>query len=125
MNSDKANYQGLIEALRLIAMPYQEQVDALPSFVSPADEIALIFDDSYKTVESVVRTWDVSDDVVQALTNLDRALNEMSDNRELWNLDALKNSVEWSKCRELAQRILIGLHEPLEIPNLAHVKFIK
>jgi len=122
---DKFNYDALIAAVQLLAMPCKLQVEALPSFVSVPDEVALIFDDAYKAARHVVESLDANKNAINLLNDLDSALDRMSENSELWSLQALDTDSEWGKCRLLAKDILESLNEPFVSPKLEFIQFVK
>ena len=124
-NKESANYRNLVAALQLVALAYDKQIAALPAFVSPPDEVALIFDDSFRAAIHIVQDLGYPQEIIHRLYELDKMLSLMSEDRKFWTLEALNRSVEWKNCRVLAQGILVGLNELVGLPNLDFIRFVK
>ena len=122
MKNDK--FINLISSLQLIALPFEQQVEMLPSFVSQADEIALIFDGIYRSTKDD-KSLSLPIEVMTILASLDKLLEEMSEKKDLWTQDALENRQVWENCRNLAKSVLNELNEPLVIPKLNFIQFVE
>ncbi|MFH1022842.1 MAG: hypothetical protein V1809_05590 [Planctomycetota bacterium] len=92
-----------IASLRRLSLPAEGQLASLPDGCCKADELALDFDNFWRT-ESVVIPAEAKSLVVE----LDQTLSSMSGskNAELWTDDALRTRPEWEDVREKARRIL-------------------
>lgn len=99
----------LIETLRLLAAPFEEQVDVLPDFVGVASEIALSFDDAYEVLDKS----SLQPVLVTHLERIDSALAQMSadPHSQFWTLASLGASPAWAGLRQEALAALrsIGL----------------
>ncbi len=73
-------------------------------FTHMVDELALQFDDYYRSV----RHWVADAQLAAALVLLDEALEEMSSPgvEALWSFDALRAAPEWQRIRDLADATL-------------------
>jgi hypothetical protein len=125
LKTEDEKYQTLISSLQLIALPFEDQVRVLPKFVCQSDEVALIFDEAYRLFTSSLDKAPISADVLSLLEKLDLRFDSMSKNRELWSIEMLKSSEEWTECRTLARTILNKLHEVLDEPSLDFIRFIE
>lgn len=118
-------YGKLLEAVRLVALPFDLQVIALPEFVNHTDEIALIFDDSLRLFRDNQTGIPIATEAISLINQLDQKFAKMSLNKELWTLEALERDGIWSDCRNLAKLILTRLDEPGEYPNLDFISYVK
>lgn len=87
---DAANYNVLVSALQLVALPYQEQIDALAEFVCVAHEVALIFEDSFLAARNVIDERPDRNNVRGFLEELSDRFGEMSNDKEMWTVEALQ-----------------------------------
>ena len=90
-------------SVRALAQPSAVQPTLYPSFVAVADELALEFDEHYRTLD-LDRLRPLQREAVRAL---DDALDAMSgpDHLELWEVEALDRP-EWQHVRELARALI-------------------
>lgn len=105
----------LVEALRLLAAPYVDQVAALPMGVAIPDEVALTFDDAFGIVERST----LPDEVLQLLLEIDADLTSMSQrpSGELWQLSALAEDASWDRLRSKARLVLTAMGEENPSPR--------
>jgi hypothetical protein len=118
-------YKELINSLRLVALPFDDQLASLPSFVCPADEVALIFGDAFIFFGGSESAKGLPGKTGELLIELERLLTQMSDRQDLWSNDALLDSAEWSDCRRLAADALNELSEKMGIPDLSSTLYVK
>ncbi|MEP6850558.1 MAG: hypothetical protein ABI999_16995 [Acidobacteriota bacterium] len=123
---EREAYETLVRSIQLVALPFDEQVKILPEFVVVADEIALTFDDAYRYFAGSSDDDSlISPATRKLLDELDKAFEQMSKNRSLWSLDALRISDEWDGTRNLARKILIELRELAVVPDASSWHFIR
>lgn len=102
-------YNSLIDALKLAAAAYSEQVNSMPSFVvEVADDIANTFGEAFHLTNPLLEAGMITEKVAVKLKELDD-LFEMEDEAS-WEQEALKNSPHWQKIRLLATEILENLN---------------
>jgi hypothetical protein len=113
----------LVEALKLLAAPYEDQIAALPSFVVVADELALEFDAAYSALEPS----ELPASVVPALGELDAELDRLSSASRVdaWSLDAVQHGADWAAIRERANRILAILSIPYDRPSIDRAGYVE
>jgi hypothetical protein len=109
----------MIEILKLIASSADEQQAALPDFVVVADEIALLFDDELRLID----TNACGPDVRAGLSSIDERLTGMSDDTSLWTPNALTSASEWAALRNAASRLLAALGVAVSKPDLSWVTY--
>jgi hypothetical protein len=79
-------------------------MDALPTFVVHADEIALDYDDAFQCIakeESLV-----PNEVMHVLREIDALFEKMSDDKSMWTIERLRDDETWEKSRSLARLAL-------------------
>lgn len=135
MENENSNHlKMLLQSLQLLAAPYEQQIQVLPPFVDIPDEIALIFDDVYVYIEDLAQRDLITPHQKRDLERMDSLLNHMSNEKEIWTLDALprcsllfldalKESPDWKQIRSLATRILESLKESKQPPNLFWLQY--
>ena len=124
MNAED-QYRLLVDALRLIAASPEEQVSALPDFVSVTDEVATTFGDAYLLVSQLERAGLVSSDAALALRRLDDLFEAMPEDDSLGAPESLSTHSFWSQARSLARKALKRLEEEKRPPDLSHITWVK
>jgi hypothetical protein len=104
----------LREAVNRLADTSENQIAWFIEKRLPADELALEFSDWAGLVPQLVEAGQLSPDAGIAIDALDRQLVSMSgkENAALWEDEALRDSAEWAKVRELAMAACLTLPEP-------------
>lgn len=99
--------KNIFEVIRIVAAPYEIQKKSFPEFVSVADEIALTF---YEEVmlrsDTLFKYGMLEEKQYEETKKLNHMFDEMSKNKTIWTLEALRNSAEWEQCRKIAKEIL-------------------
>jgi hypothetical protein len=117
----------VVDALRLAALPAEDQVAALPDFVHVPDEVALLYEDAWVLVPQIREAGLLTDDEHAALARLDRHYGEMSDAPDkdsLWTLEAMKHDDRWTKSRQLAVDALAALGRTPGRPEFPGITWI-
>jgi hypothetical protein len=112
----------LIDALRLMALPADDQIAALPSFVVTADEIALTFADVFCALGTPQAAGVFTDGQLATLEDINQTFDAMSQRpsdpgasvqetwtRWTWSHEALRKDPRWSGLRDRAQSLLTML----------------
>lgn len=110
-NLIKFQYQILINALKNLASPYDKQITSFPDFAVVTDELVNDFDDAYRLVPQLKELGLISDKAESLLVDIDKIIQEMEKQEELWGHNGLRNSPLWEECRRIAQVILIELNK--------------
>jgi len=119
----KVGLNMLIESLNLLAGDYETQINALPDFVHVPDELALIFSDCCLFTEELYSSGMLSELQRDKLLEIDNLLDHMSNVKNLWNFDSLKQSSNWDKVRNLAHDMLKLLDKEKKRPDLYWIKY--
>ena len=124
-NEDTMFFSSLVQCLQLLASPYDHQIQAFPRFVCVPDELALMFDDRYGFSQSLFENKFLDLKQKKMLDEINEALNEMSKDKSIWTIKALKAAKEWEEIRLKANTLLnlLDLHEKL--PDLYKTTFIE
>jgi hypothetical protein len=97
----------------------------LPIFVHLPDEIALIFDDTYALIKQPDNNSMIPARTEGALEQIEQLLDQMSENSDLWTMQALKSAAQWKEIRLLAGKVLAVLHEVKQPANLFWLQYIE
>ena len=108
---------GLIDTLGVLASDAEDQVEHVRSLfrvvgeIDPlynVDELALEFSDFALLLPQVRRAEMMSAEAASAIEAVDAQLDAMSgeEHAELWTVEAVRTSAEWTKVRELARTAL-------------------
>ena len=91
-----ALYRQLIEAIRLVAVSYDDQVTCLPSFVHMPDEIALSYNDRYLLVPQFIDQGLLRKEDIGELVEIDALFERLSGshNASWWTLSAMESDPE-------------------------------
>lgn len=102
-------YDRFVEILEEFSMPPQEQIKKLHGTVV-ADELATDFSEIAFVYAKILKDnqW-LNQEQFCTLEDLDRMLDEMSENHDLWDENALITSKEWKYCRETVAKFLAAL----------------
>jgi hypothetical protein len=119
--------EGVVDALRLVAIPPAEQIAALPDFVHVPDEIVLLYDDAFKLVPQIREAGLIDEDQVEVLAELDRLFNDMSvaaDKDHLWTVEAMSADERWETSRQIAANALAALCRSVSPPRFEGITWI-
>jgi hypothetical protein len=116
----------LIASLQLMAADVDDQIAALPWFVSVADEVAITFGEAY-----ILRGWIedaelIDPGLVPKLDAIEKQTVAMSGQAhpEFWTDEALRTFPEWQQLRVQAREILADLGIELAPPNLSTITYV-
>ena len=106
-------YDRLIEILEQLSLNAEEQKQKLKDAVV-TDELALDYSEiAMLYVKKLFKNHWISQEQLTLAEDIDEKLEQMSQDKALWNEEALKSSLEWEKCRLMAQKLLKTLKENL------------
>jgi hypothetical protein len=108
----------LLQSLQLLAASYEQQLQAFPDFVHVPDEIALIFEDVCLFLDEIAHKGLITLFQKVTIEQLNKALDQMSEDKELWTLSSLQTSPQWENIRYMANGLLESLHESKHNPQL-------
>ncbi len=117
-----ARREMIVNALRLVALPTEKQVAALPDFVHVPDEIALIYDDAFRLVPELQAAEVLMPSQADALHELDRkftAMTDAPDEETVWTLEAMQSDERWNDARRLACHALNLLGASADPPDFS------
>ncbi|EAD7779182.1 hypothetical protein [Listeria monocytogenes] len=99
-------HKRIIENLEEFSMPAKQQMEKLKDFVV-TDELASDFSDIALQYAKILfdNGWLTKEQLDMFLV-VDKKLEGMSNNEDLWSDEALETSIEWAECREKGKEIL-------------------
>ena len=100
-------HRELSKVIRILALPAEETLAALPEGPDRPDRLALRFDEEYTAF--MAKLVDLpSEAQLVSLQELDRALNAMSspNDQALWTEEAVVHAPEWEQIRFLARQVV-------------------
>jgi hypothetical protein len=112
--------------VQALAQPPDAQPSLFPSFVVVADELALEFDNWWKSFEANFGDR-CSEEQQRAVAALDHLLTEMSgpDKPELWTNEGCLYHAKWSEVRQLAADVLSAFGWPHGVPPVGRVMYVR
>ncbi|EGP2701556.1 hypothetical protein IYQ02_000914 [Listeria monocytogenes] len=99
-------HKRIIENLEEFSMPAKQQMEKLKDFVV-TDELASDFSDIALQYAKILfdNGWLTKEQLDMFLV-VDKKLEGMSNNEDLWSDEALETSIEWAECKERGKEIL-------------------
>ncbi|MGW2698997.1 hypothetical protein [Streptomyces sp. NPDC001340] len=111
MRTDLA-LQQLEKALNHLTLDPERQIAHISRLGVGPDELALEFDDAFRTVSGMINEGRLPEPLREPLDIIDNLLQEMTRTPEgKWTRDAILNSRDWSTLRELARNSLSALRK--------------
>jgi hypothetical protein len=102
----------LERTLERLSWNAEQQIEYMSRFGVGSDEMALDFDDAFRTTSGMIRQGLMPDSLREALHPVDEILTEMTDSHEdEWDEEAVSESRTWSILRKAAATSLISLKE--------------
>ena len=116
-------YQKIVESLKLLSLPFDEQIQFFPEYVDVPFEIFDTFEKSFMLLPQVLESDKITYQAVPNLLRLHNFINMELRNPDFDILEAEKlcNSREWNIIRELSKEILELMNEPLSKPNPTYI----
>ncbi len=92
--------------LEQVALPAEKQIESIKVGIV-TDEIALDFCEiGMPCAKQLYENHWITLEQYNLAEELYEKFDEMSDNKSLWNDEALSEALEWEACRQLARRML-------------------
>ena len=117
--------QMLVDGLQLLAAPADEQIQALPVFVSVADEVLSTFSDAYLLVDQIRRAGLIEDTAAEALKVVDDFLEQMPEDETIGAPGSLRSHPFWAEARRLASAALVAMGQPAGPGSLRYVRYVE
>jgi hypothetical protein len=124
LDMDASNqYKKIIESLKLLSLPFEEQKKCLPEFVDVPFEIIDTFDNSILLMPNLIELGTIENKVIANLLRLQNLINFTLSNPKFKDLedDEFRMADEWNKVREMARDTLQIMGEPIEKPNSNYI----
>ena len=109
----------IVASLKLLSLPYEEQVKYFPDFVDVPFEVLDTFYNAFLLLPQQIEDGEFNYAVIANLLRLNNMINAISCNSDLQNLEEeqFNSSIEWKKVREFAKEVLCVMNEPIEKPE--------
>ena len=116
-------YKSLVESLRILALPYEEQRSCLPNYVIVQDEVIAMFDDAFLLLPQIIDAEFLDKKSIASIIRCFNWMNIMTRNNEI-DVDFLKNNDGWQKVRYLATQALTDIKELKGKLDISHIDWI-
>lgn len=116
-------YPRIIEVIRLAASQPDVQNEAFPKQEYPPEEVGFEVEYALQLTESLVNNAFLSKDYLDCMSKLDKSFTDI--NADEWTVDAMYNSPDWKRTREIAEICLEKLSIEYARPNLYWYKSVK
>ncbi len=109
----------IIESIKLLALPYEQQSEYFPSFVDTPFEILDTFENAFLLLPQLVEENYFSNNGIASLLRIHNWIAMVCSKPVLKDLDEnqFDNHSDWKKLRDLAKEAIIAMGEPIEKPN--------
>ncbi len=116
-------YKKIVESLKLLSLPFNEQKKYFPVFVDVPFEILDTFDKAFLLLPKVIEARKVKYDAIANLLRLHHLINSVVNNSDFQHMmeEQINEYKEWIKIRELAKEILQIMKEMLDFPNIEYI----
>ena len=96
------------ETVTRASLSASDQLAFLRSIGLPngADEIALDLEYVLMVARTLAKEGEISEKAVEAISAIDQKFLEMTANKDLWSVEALRDSMHWEEARILAREAL-------------------
>jgi len=122
----KTLLENLEWSVRALAQPAAVQAKLFPTFVPPAEELALTFDDYFRPALPQFRdAW--TDSQIGALIRIDAMLTSMSGpgKEEIWLVGDCLSHPQWSEVRGIAAEALAAFRWSAEPPSPSDAIYVR
>ncbi len=113
----------LTQAIQLVALECEQQIQALPKFVAVPDEVAIILHEALLTFEHSEEQALVDAGVFDKIKRLDEYFGTLD--KVEYSLEAMCDSPRWAASRETAREILMMLGLHANKPDLGWMRFVE
>lgn len=117
--------QRLVEAARLLAADYNDQVAALPTFDHVPDELLNEFGEAFLLARQALDAGLLTPHQFAIALDLDQACEALPVSEDYHEaLAAVRNAQEWEALRVKARELLKALGEEVRLPDLSHAVYV-
>jgi len=119
----RTQYNKVIESIKLLALPFEEQVKYFPEFVEVPFEVIDTFDNAVLQLPLLIELGNFENKCIASLLRLQNLINFTSSNPKFKDLDdeQFRISDEWNKVREMARDTLQIMGERIEKPDTNYI----
>lgn len=119
----KIKYNKVIESIKLLALPFEEQVKYFPEFVEVPFEVIDTFDNAVLQLPLLIELGNFENKAIASILRLQNLINFTSSNPKYKDLDdeQFRMSDEWNKIREMARNTLQTMGKPIEKPDRSYI----
>ena len=123
MNDVTNWYRKVVEALKLLSLPYEDQKKYFENFVDIPFEVIDTFDNSFLLLPQLIEGDKFSLLAVASLIRLHNMINFATKNPHLKDLseDQFSSAQEWNQIRELSKQTLLLIGESIEKPDSNYI----
>ena len=114
----------LIEVLRLLGSNFDTQRELMPTGVNLTDEIALLFDDIWQKCDFLLMNNMINNLQMEKIKKINRMLDILDEDQEMWDESALKTKDEWETIRKLSMDALKAFGKEYATPNINWIQFV-
>jgi hypothetical protein len=119
----KIQYIKVIESVKLLALPFEEQLNYFPEFVEVPFEVIDTFDNALLQLPLLIESGYFEKRCIASLLRLQNLINFTSSQTQFKDLEVeqFKMAEEWNKVRQAAKETLRILEVPLEKPDAYYI----
>ncbi len=118
------DYDRLLEVIRLLACEADVQIGSFPDGINVTDEIAILFEECYRSSDYLRLEGRISAHVKLELDDTNLKFKKMSKQHMLWSNSSLAESEEWLRIRRNARDILELMGADYKVPSLFWLQFV-
>jgi hypothetical protein len=117
------HYKKVIESLKLLSLPYEEQKHYFPDFVDIPYEILDTFDNAFLLLPKLIENDLFSNNGIAWLIRLHNTINLLASNPDFKDLEEnqFRDNEEWNKIRGFSKEVLRHINEPIENPDPKYI----
>ena len=120
----KFQYKSLVESLRLLASPFENQVNHLPDYVEVKDEVIAAVGDAFLLLPQLIENDFLTKEAIASVVRCFNWMDMAARNDEISDLESFKNHESWQKVRGLADKALDEMKEKKGEPDLSHIDWM-
>lgn len=119
----RIQFNKVIESLKLLALPFEEQEKYFPEFVEVPFEVIDTFDNAVLQLPLLIELDNFDNKAIASILRLQNLINITSSNPKFKDLDdeQFRTADEWNKVREMARDTLQVMGEPIGKPDKNYI----
>lgn len=119
MNDFNWKYYQLVQSIKFLSLPYEEQEKYLPDFTDKPFEVIDGFDNAFLLFPSIIENMELSKKAIADIIRLRIFIDSASSTPELEDIEEeqFKIHPEWNKIREFSKKVLQSMGEPWSEPD--------